>query len=114
MTVSTNPGRYLCNYIYFKSYCQQARVQGAESDGDSEEHSKVDTEHCGDDEDFTLSAGKNKTVFIHVPPFDIIDKRHKLSLLSSVLRTCVVKTHVIELMARCLRGISTGPATLRA
>ena len=83
--VSTDPGRYLCNYIFFQSYRQQARVLGAEIGGDYEVHSQVGTEHFGDDEDASLSAGKNKTVFIHVPPFGIIEKETQIEFIKECI-----------------------------
>ena len=86
VAVSTDPGRYLCNYVYFQSYCQQARVLGAEIGGDYEAgRSEVGTEHFGDEEDFTLSAGKNKTVFIHVPPFAMIEKDTQIEFIKQCI-----------------------------
>ncbi len=86
VAVSTDPGRYLCNYVYFQSYCQQARVLGSEIRGTYETgNSEVGTEHFGDEEDPILSAGKNKTVFIHVPPFAMIEKDTQIEFIKQCI-----------------------------
>ena len=83
VSVSTDPGRYLCNYIYFQSFRQQADVLGVNIGGDYD-----DTTISEDFGDFDSSSttGKNKTVFIHVPPFEIIDKRTQFEFIRACIR----------------------------
>ena len=56
--ISEDPGRYLCNFIYYKS------LQRQETLGHS---------------------GYKRSVFIHVPPFDVIDKETQISFVRRVL-----------------------------
>ena len=79
--VSDDPGRYICNYIYFTSSQQQARILIT---SDTAAASDVGSA----DQDFSIDASadeKNKTVFIHVPPFDMIPKQTQIEFVKAAL-----------------------------
>jgi pyroglutamyl-peptidase len=60
VVISTNPGRYLCNYIFFKSL------------------------HFAKKEDNVFS------LFIHVPPFHVISLENQIKLLDQIFDSLVI------------------------
>ena len=64
-TISTDPGRYLCNYIYYKSLCI-----------------------CENDK--KLSSGRScQSIFIHVPAIDIISLEDQVNFVKSAVESLV-------------------------
>ena len=60
--ISEDPGRYLCNFIYYKSLQRQEKL-GHES--------------------------YKRSIFIHVPPFDVIDKETQIKFVRRVVEELV-------------------------
>jgi pyrrolidone-carboxylate peptidase len=61
MVLSTDPGRYLCNYVYFKSLLLLAQ------------HNR-----------------ERKAVFVHVPPFEVIPIDTQVALIAELVRQVVL------------------------
>lgn len=89
---STDPGRYLCNYIYYKSFSQQEKRN---LDANATTHASVKSR-----EEASLSSVKseNKTVFIHVPTFDKIEKSVQVAFIKRciALMTKATATSTVE------------------
>lgn len=72
VTLSTDPGRYLCNYIYFRTMTlNQQPFQSAFGVS------------------YPLLASDRvsfRSVFVHVPPFSVIDKATQLSIVQSIIQ----------------------------
>jgi pyroglutamyl-peptidase len=55
--VSTDPGRFICNYIYYRSM-----------------------QKCG------RSGYPKKSIFVHIPPFDKIDRNSQMEAICALIR----------------------------
>lgn len=83
---STNPGRYLCNYIYYKSFSQQEQRN-------SEEKAimKIPTKHRAD-AGLSDAWSENKTIFIHVPTFNKIEKAVQVAFIKRCIELLTKST----------------------
>lgn len=90
VAVSDDPGRYICNYIYFTSMVQQSNVSKKrgltlEDDEGSAVGSEVAAAGGGDDFGSDPRSDRNKTIFIHVPPFEIIPKQQQVEFIKAAI-----------------------------
>lgn len=94
VAVSDDPGRYICNYIYFTSLQQQSNATGDKGivldyEGGNGQGSENDAAAAGGGDDFSSSAAavesKNKTIFIHVPPFEMIRKQEQVEFIKEAI-----------------------------
>ena len=95
VAISDDPGRYLCNYIYFTSLQQQEKSLGASTVGDYEADaisfdsaSKTwKAPENTEDDDFGSEGinHRNKTIFIHVPPFEVVPKMKQIAFVKDAL-----------------------------
>ena len=60
LTISNDPGRYLCNYIYYRSLCQH------------------------------LQHHHQYSLFVHVPEFSIISKEQQVNLVKLIVETLLL------------------------
>lgn len=59
VAISDDPGRYCCNYIYYKSLLRQDNIES--------------------------KKGEKRSIFIHVPPFSVIDKDTQIAFVRRVV-----------------------------
>lgn len=79
--VSTDPGRFVCNYTYFYSLSKfRCSRCGTGKDGD------------GNGEHMTTSSPSTsfRSIFLHVPPFDVVAEEEQLSFIADLME-CIRK-----------------------
>lgn len=69
VTISNDPGRYLCNYIYYRSLCQHPTLKPPSASSTSERFS----------------------IFVHVPEFVIIPKEAQINMIKLIIETLLTE-----------------------
>lgn len=76
VVVSEDPGRYCCNYIYYQSLARQEKL-------------RLDAAAGGGNGGKASSNRSKRSIFIHVPPFSVIDKETQIAFArKAVVRLC--------------------------
>jgi pyroglutamyl-peptidase len=100
--ISTNPGRYVCNYVYCTSLqislssssaSSKSRTKSVDMNSNSNSNKTMDhhennkstnnTTNHDDDDDVICS------LFLHVPPFSVVPEEEQLSYVAGVLQALV-------------------------